>query len=77
MSAYRQTGRKHDLLEDLPIGIFYNIWSWFCELDAARQVSEFGLQRLSYQEIKAWSQLTERKLSPFDVNIIKRLDSLR
>ncbi len=65
------------MLIELPIGIFNYIWLWFCELDNSRQVSEFGLSPLSYQEIDAWKRLTDKSLSSHDVNIIKRLDSLR
>jgi len=77
LAAYRQTGRKHDMLIELPIGIFSNIWAWFCELDSARQVSELGISPLSYQEIDSWARLTDKSLSSHDVSIIKDLDRLR
>ena len=77
LAAYRQTGRKHDMLIELPIGIFSNVWAWFCELDSARQVSELGISPLSYQEIDSWARLTDKSLSSHDVSIIKDLDRLR
>ena len=65
------------MLIELPIGIFNNVWSWFCELDAARHMTEFGLSPLSYQEIDAWARLTGKSLSSHDISIIKDLDRLR
>ena len=65
------------MLIELPIGIFSNIWAWFCELDSARQVSELGISSLSYQEIDSWARLTDKSLSSHDVSIIKDLDRLR
>ena len=65
------------MLAKLPIGIFPNLWEWFCELDSARGSTEFGFNPLSYQEISAWANLTGRSLSSHDVNIIKKLDVLR
>ena len=65
------------MLIELPIGILNYIWAWFCELDASRHVTEFGLSALSYQDIDSWARLTDKSLSSHDVSIIKDLDRLR
>lgn len=76
-AAYRQTGRKHDLLSDLPCGMFDYIWIWFCELDSARSATDFGLNPLTYQEISSWASLTERNINRYDVGLIKKIDTMR
>lgn len=75
-SAYRQTGRRPSLLEqiDIPV-LMIHIWEWFIELSATRQYSEFGALPFTYQEIRSWSELTGTSVSPLDVKIIKELDN--
>lgn len=31
---------------------------------------------ISYSEIKAWSELTDTPVSPFDVEVLKKIDAL-
>lgn len=53
-----------------------HIWVWFCELDRTRQRTSDGQPlSISYQEIKAWAELTGRTPSPFEVETIHALDA--
>lgn len=56
--------------------LFYDVWTWFLELHAARSSNGFGPNTISYTEIKAWSDLTERRLTPHQVALIKQLDRI-
>lgn len=51
-----------------PPGIVSHVMEWFMELNSARQGP------ISYSEIKAWSELTQRHITPFEITLIKRLD---
>lgn len=53
---------------DVP-GIVSHVFEWFMELHASRQQGP-----ISYSEIRAWSGLTGRQPSPFEIDLIKRLD---
>jgi len=53
-----------------------HVWAFFLELNQARSGSGFGANPISYTEILAWSQLTERNLSAFEVSAIKAVDRL-
>lgn len=56
--------------------LFYEVWSWFLELNAARTSNGFGPNAISYSEIKAWAELTDRDIKPFEVTLIKHLDRI-
>jgi hypothetical protein len=60
----------------MPDAMVY-LWIWFCELDAGRGGNGFGLNPLSYSEIQAWTQLKRVDLAPWEVEAIKRIDSVR
>ena len=53
------------------------LFNWFLELDAGRGGNGFGLNPLSYTEIQAWAALTRVGLAPWEVETIKRVDSVR
>lgn len=49
--------------------IVRHVWDWFLELNSAR-----GEGGISYSEIKAWLELTGRSITPFEVQLIKKID---
>jgi hypothetical protein len=51
------------------------VLEWFLELAAARGSSGFGISPLSFTEIKAWSELTGRRLSAAEVRLLRALDA--
>lgn len=52
------------------------LWQWFMELHIDRGFTETGPQTVSYQDIKAWADITHRAPRPGEVEAIKRLDYL-
>jgi len=48
----------------------------FQELNAARGHNGFSYNPLSYAELDAYSRLTGRSLSPWEVRMLKRLDMI-
>ena len=73
----RQTGKTPEPLigPDFPQELSY-IWSVFLHLSNARSVGFSGPNPLSYQEIKAWMEVTDNNLEPWEVEAIKRLDNV-
>lgn len=57
----------------LPEEGFY-LWQWFLELHAGRGSGGFGPSAISYQDIKAWAELTGHAPTPWDIETIKQLD---
>lgn len=56
-----------------------HIWGWFKELDEGRGVDAMSGRMLpvTYNELKAWAELTGVTLSPFEVKTLKALDRVR
>jgi len=50
------------------------LWSYFLQLNNSRQ-SGMSVNALSYSEIDAWQRLTNTTISPFELSVIKALDS--
>ena len=77
MQVYKSTGVMPEELKpkDFPDSLLY-VWQSFIELSQARQAGLNGPSSLTYTDIKAWSELTGNELSPVDVEIIKKLDTL-
>ena len=71
----RQTGKTPEELigPQFPTTVSY-IWSAFLALSSARTSGFSGPNPLTYTEIQAWLNLTNRHLSSRDVEAIKRLD---
>lgn len=69
----------HEIPDDyksLPMPENYrHCWSWFGELSRTRSSNGFGQNPISYNEIDAWSRLTNIELTPLEVSAIMRLDS--
>jgi len=70
------SGREPDGLipPDVPYGFMY-IWDWFTELNNGRQNSGFGPMPISYLEIHSWSELTKSYINPWEIEVIKEMDS--
>lgn len=47
---------------------------WYFELERMRNVSEIGLMAIGWAEIEAWARLTDRRLLPYEVEALARLD---
>ena len=71
----RQTGRTPQELEgpDFPFSTEY-LWSAFLSLSVSRTMGLNGPNPITYEEIRAWKELTHTPLSSRDVEAIKRLD---
>ena len=75
-AVWKQTGSIPDQLNmQLPV-LFVDVWYCFLELHSTRGSNGFGLNPISYSEIKAWSELTGRNPEPEDVRLIKMLDTV-
>lgn len=57
-----------------PEGAEY-LWRWFAELDNDRGDTGDGPAPITYQDIEAWARLTGRKPRPWEVGVIKALDT--
>ena len=49
------------------------LWHWFNDLTDWRVVS-MGIEALSHQEIESWARLFRIDISPFEVDVLRRLD---
>jgi len=56
--------------------IISHLWEWFIELHNARPRTGMGASPIAYSEIVAWSSLTRVTPSPWEVGIIKKIDSM-
>ena len=78
MSAWKQTGKKPKELEDLvelPDSCL-NVWHWFISLNNARSNSGFGVNPISYTEIKNFFELMHIVPDEWEVNLIKAMDAV-
>jgi|TARA_R100001463_G_scaffold132784_1_gene193707 hypothetical protein len=53
-----------------------HIWSAFVTLSNSRTAGFSGANPLSYEQIKAWKDLTATPISTWEVEAIKRLDEV-
>lgn len=53
-----------------------NTWSAFIALSNNRSAGFSGPNPITYEQIKAWKELTEYPLSPWEVDVITKLDSI-
>ena len=72
------TGTTPLPLQDAPECPFEleHIWKWFLELNGGRTSNGFGPNAVTFAEIHAWSILTGNTPSPWEVGMLKRLDSV-
>jgi hypothetical protein len=76
-SVWRQTGVKPKELEDvveLPESSF-QVWKWFIDLHNSRTSNGFGVNPISYTEIKAYFDLIDIKPEEWEVTLIKLFDN--
>jgi hypothetical protein len=74
-SVARQTGKIPDALniEPLPPECEY-LWRWFRDLSGSRTIG-FGINPITYLDILAWSRLTGVRPEPWEVRIIRDIDT--
>lgn len=58
-----------------PQSLMY-IWEWFMDLHRSRGSNGFGVNPLSWTEIKSWSDLMRKDLEVWEVQVIKNIDGL-
>lgn len=76
-SVWRQTGIKPKEFEDLvelPESCI-SIWKWFIDLHNARGSNGFGINPISYTEIKAYFDLIDIRPEEWEIMLIKRFDN--
>jgi hypothetical protein len=73
----RQLGRTPPELKTprFPIALAEE-WLWFCDLDAARSSSGFGILPVSFTEMQAYFTLCRLTPSPQQIRILRRIDSI-
>lgn len=76
LSVQQQTGITPKELDvpQCPTSMVY-ILNWFYELSSGRQ-NGMGLNPISWQDIRAWQEVTGERLALWELNAIKRLDSV-
>lgn len=52
-----------------------HVWAAFCAVAATRPNNGFGLLPISYAEIAAWDALTGALLTPWEVSLVRRIDT--
>jgi hypothetical protein len=69
------TGNVPEEYQSLPFPtLIGHVWYWFIELSRTRGSSGFGPNPITYQELKAWSQLTGVAPTSTEVQAIMTLD---
>lgn len=69
LKVWQQTGRMPDELEKVmspPLDFIY-LWNWLQELNCP----------MAFSELKAWQELTKRKLLRWEIMAMVRLDGVR
>jgi hypothetical protein len=73
-SVERQTGKAPSELRPPPFpGAAAEVWSWFVDLDSARQ-GGFGPTALSYNEIRSYFELMDIQPNRWELHVIRQLD---
>lgn len=54
--------------------LVYHVWSAFVALSNSRSAGFSGPNPITYEQIKAWKEVTETPLKSWEVEAIKRLD---
>lgn len=72
----KRTGKRHPDLDGPECdGALLYLYGWWRELDDARSGGFNGPAPISYAEMQAWAQLTQREPSADEVHVLRRLDS--
>jgi len=56
--------------------LLMHVWSFFLQLHQSRTGGFSGPNPITYQDLHAWSIMTNTELHPYDVALIKKLDTL-
>lgn len=51
------------------------VWKWFIDLHNARTSNGFGINPISYMEIKAYFDLIDIQPQEWEISLIKRFDN--
>jgi hypothetical protein len=68
-------GKEERAAPELPRD-FVHVWNAFIELHGARGSSGFGPNPIPFQEIAAYRAVTGVDLSPWEVKVIRALDTV-
>ena len=73
---WKSTGKMPDELEPpfFPT-IIVHVWDWYKELHNVRPNTGMGNAPVQYSEIYAWAALTRVQPTPWEVQLIARLDA--
>lgn len=72
----RQIGRRLEALEPptpFPM-LLEHVWSAFISLSNSRTTGFSGPNPITYEQIKAWKELTETPIDPWEIQAVIRLD---
>jgi len=74
----RQIGRSLKELEPSVMfpDLLANVWSVFCDLSNTRSQGLSSINPITYNDIKAYKELTDAVLTPRDVKLIRDLDTV-
>ncbi len=61
---------------DAPPDVLAYLWGWYVELAMTRSAGFAGADPLTYREIEAWSQLTDRRPRPHEVQALMTMDAV-
>jgi len=53
-----------------------HVWSAFITLSNTRSAGFSGPNPITYEQIKAWKELTETPISPWEIKAIKSVDTV-
>jgi len=74
----RQTGRRLEALEPptpFPV-LLSDVWSAFIMLSNTRTSGFSGPNPITYEQIKAWKELTHTPIDPWQIQAVLRLDTV-
>lgn len=73
----KKTGKQHPDLKPPVINneILY-IWDWFIELNSQRTSNGYGANPIQYIDIQAWSTLTKKNITAWEVKAIRYMDNI-
>ncbi len=74
----RQIGRRPEALEPPTVfpQLMSHVWSAFIALSNSRTQGFSGPNPITYEQIKAWKELTETPVEPREVEAIKSVDTV-
>jgi hypothetical protein len=63
------------LAPDRPVALAY-VFDWWLELSSPRQMGFASANPISFGEIHSWAVLTRRRVSPPEVELLRKLDAI-